>query len=175
MEPTSKSAEFAAKICDKCVRLWLNDGRELLALLIGVDKSGSLFLQDCLEKVDLNAETGFVHDILSPTFLQLPFDKAHSSGFQINEGKPVHRFAYLGNYAIDLKHLKRIAIDKKAQHFLNQCVDMIKEETYREGYEKWESARDQHLESWMNEHKKVCQQRIEETLEKNQISLPNEV
>ena len=150
MDSTLKSAEFAAKICDKCVRLWLNDGRELLALLIAVDKSGSLFLQDCLEKVDLNPETGFVHDILSPTFLQLPIDKLDSSGFQTNDGKPIHRFAYLGNYAIDLKHLKRICIDKKAQKFLSQCVDMVKEGTYREGYEKWESTRDEHLESWMD-------------------------
>ena len=102
---------FAQKVCDKAVRVQLTDGRELIGILLSVDKTGCLFLLDCLELIDISEKRAFVHDLFTPNLVELPVPGEGAPAYPENNSK---RYHYMGNYTLLRKHVKRICLDLKA-------------------------------------------------------------
>ena len=55
-----KVQELSKKVGDKCVRVLIKDGREYLGIFSCIDKTGTLFLLDALEFIDINAGMYFI-------------------------------------------------------------------------------------------------------------------
>ena len=104
------------------------DGRQYIGMLVSVDTTGSLYLQDALEFVDINAKTSFQHDMFSPQIMNLPVPKDKlDSLYPGEDDKPVWMPHYLGNYAVTRESVKRILLDKRAQSFFDSMAEKHKE------------------------------------------------
>ena len=89
----------------------MTDGREYLGILLSVDKTGSIFLQDALELVEVSDKKAFVHDMFTPNLVALPIPDKDASSYPEIDSK---RFHYMSNYVISRQHVKRICLDRKA-------------------------------------------------------------
>ena len=89
----------------------LIDGREFIGILMSVDKTGSIFLQDALEQVPISDKHGFVHDMFTPNMVKVPVPEANAPAYPETNSKV---YKYMSNYVIERKHVKRICLDHKA-------------------------------------------------------------
>ena len=109
------------KVVDKLVRVVCKDGREYLAILKCLDKSGALFVQDGLEIIDTDFDNPeclhLWHDLYTPYLLNY-----------FGQEKKV--FKYLGNIVIMKKDIAKILIDKQANAFFDDMVNKCKNKEF---------------------------------------------
>ena len=91
------------KVIQKLVRVTVADGRVYLGLLMSVDQTKTVFIQDALEVIDKDDEHYIEHELLQCHLMQ-----RHPAGQRIY-------LKLVGNIVVPGRHLVKIQLDKKFQ------------------------------------------------------------
>lgn len=148
-----KVTQLAKKLCDRMVRVEIVDGRQYIGIFCACDKSGTIFVKEAVELVNMSPDKGLQHDILSPYLMTYPVPKGPMDDPYPSE--PTLQPKYIGDVNVSRKDLRRVLLDKKAQAFYDQMVTAFKTNNFvmeqaqrsvanqeqREAYDAWARQR----------------------------------
>ena len=109
------------KVINKLVRIVTIDGREYLANLNCVDKTGALFVVDALEIVNKDFDKPGCQDLFHELY----------TPYMLNMGSPSDKaYKYMGNIVIKREHVVKIYLDTKSNAVFEELKKLVRERSF---------------------------------------------